>query len=110
MEGDVMLAGALGDIVRHLRWDPTEDLSRYTGDIAAERITGLARRAVGAVFDAGKRVESNAAHYLSVESGQLVDEASLEMLAAQIDALERRVDALSGRVRSPGLPPGPWSG
>jgi ubiquinone biosynthesis protein UbiJ len=94
MEGDVMLAGTLGEIVRHLRWDATEDLSRFTGDIAAERIARTAASAASAVGDMGKRLESSAARYLSVESGRLVDRSSLELLSLEIDALEQRISVL----------------
>lgn len=94
MEGDVMLAGALGEIVGHLRWDATEDLSRFTGDVAAERIARLATDTADALRDAGRRIESSAARYLSVESGQLVDRAEFEALSLQIDALEERLGTL----------------
>src|SRR5690606_33463162 len=101
LEGDVMLAAALGELAQHLRWDMAEDLSRFTGDVAAQRIAGAVDAAAGALRDAGGRLQSNAVRYLSVESGQLVDRATLSVFASQLDGLERRLDALSSRLRSP---------
>ncbi|NLD67764.1 MAG: hypothetical protein GX644_03015 [Limnobacter sp.] len=94
LEGDVMLAAALGEIARHLRWDAVEDLSRLTGDVIAERIGRFASGTFAALRDAGSRLESNAARYLAVESGRLVDRGALELFAQQLDSLERRIAAL----------------
>lgn len=94
LEGDVMLAAALGEIAQHLRWDAVEDLSRFTGDVLAERIARLAGGAVGALREAGNRLEGNAARYLSVESGQLLDRGALEIFALQLDSIERRIASL----------------
>lgn len=98
LDGDVMLAGALGEIAQHLRWDAVEDLSRFTGDAAADRIASVAGGSVDALRDVGTRLEADAARYLAVESAQLVDRGTLDMFAAQIDALERRLDRLASRM------------
>lgn len=99
IEGDAMLAAALGELAGHLRWDMAEDLSRFTGDLAARRIVGALGAATGALRDAGERLKSNAAHYLSTESGQLVDRGALSAFVAQLDSLELRLGKLSSRLR-----------
>ena len=38
MSGDPAFAAVLGGVLRELRWDVEEDLSRVVGDIAAHRI------------------------------------------------------------------------
>jgi len=104
IEGDAMLATELGELARHLRWDPAEDLSRLTGDIAARRIVGGLGAAAGLLRDAAARAGANATHYLSAESGQLVERAALDAFGEDLDRLERRVDALrtaSLRTASP---------
>ncbi len=97
IEGDAMLASALGEVAQHLRWDAVEDLSRVTGDIAAERIARVARGGFDALRDIGVTVQAGAARYLSVESHRLVDKGALAIFAAQLDSLERRVAALASR-------------
>lgn len=44
VSGSVELADSLGFVLRNLRWDVEEDLSRLVGDIGAHRIVGTARR------------------------------------------------------------------
>ena len=101
IEGDAMLATELGELARHLRWDPAEDLSRFTGDIAAHRLVGTVRALASALHDAGNRLSSNASRFLTVESGQLVDRGALDTLSATLDTLERRVEAVQTRLRRP---------
>jgi ubiquinone biosynthesis protein UbiJ len=45
IEGDPMLAAALGELAQHLRWDAEEDLSRVVGDVAAHRMMAVPRMA-----------------------------------------------------------------
>jgi ubiquinone biosynthesis protein UbiJ len=95
IEGDAALAADLGELARHLRWDLAEDLSRFTGDIAAQRIVAAVSGLGATLRDAGGRVESQFAQYLSVESGRLVDRDSLLRLSDRLTALEQRIDGLS---------------
>ena len=44
IEGDVMLAAALGEIAQHARWDFEDDLSFITGDKIARRVGDVAER------------------------------------------------------------------
>jgi ubiquinone biosynthesis protein UbiJ len=99
IEGDAMLATELGELARHLRWDPAEDLSRFTGDIAAQRLVGTIRNLASALQDAGERMSSNASRFLSVETAQLVDRSSLDTFSAAMGELERRVDAVGVQLR-----------
>lgn len=46
VDGDVMLAAALGELARDLRWEAEEDLSRVVGDVAAHRLAGWLRAAL----------------------------------------------------------------
>ena len=44
ISGNAELADTLGFVLRKLRWDGEEALSRLIGDIAAHRITGIVRQ------------------------------------------------------------------
>ena len=101
LEGDVMLAAALGELAQHLRWDAVEDLSKITGDVIAERIGRFASSTFAAVREAGGRLESNASRYLAVESGRLVDRGALELFTQQLDSLERRIAGLEAAPTAP---------
>lgn len=44
VEGDVQLAGEIGWLAEHVRWDVEEDLSRIIGDVPAQMLATAARR------------------------------------------------------------------
>ncbi|MEY3707892.1 MAG: hypothetical protein RL585_2449 [Pseudomonadota bacterium] len=46
LEGDVMLAAALGEVFRDLQWDLIEPISAYTGPIIAHRLDLQLQRCV----------------------------------------------------------------
>ena len=72
ISGSVEFADALGFVLRNLRWDFEEDLSKQIGDVAAHRVAELLR-AFGAWHQqAGRNLAENLAEYLSVEQPVLV--------------------------------------
>jgi len=100
IEGDVLLAAALGELSRTLRWDAEEDLSRLTGDVMAHRIVGLAGGAAQALRAMGERLGAGFARQWSVEDPVLVSRgewaghsASLSSLESRLASLERRTGA-----------------
>lgn len=98
IEGEVMLAGALGEIARELRWDAEEDLSRITGDALARRIGGSADAARTAARDLRARLESSAVAHLAGDAGQLVARGELAALRGRLDALEDRIGRLAAQA------------
>ena len=108
IDGEVMLAGALGEIARHLRWDVEEDLSRIAGDALARRIGGAGESGRTTALDVRSRLESSAIGYLAGDGGQLIAGGRLAALRAGIDGLEDRVARLESQLRVPGG--GPPSG
>ena len=98
VEGDVMLAGTLGELAQHLRWDAEEDLSHWVGDIAAHRIADFMRRIPLRAAEVRNRVESAAVQFATVEQPQLVTRQSLQARRQELAQLAERIDALAGRV------------
>ena len=97
IEGEVALAGALGEVARHLRWDVEEDLSRVAGDALARRIGGAVDAGRAAARDLRKRVESSAIGRVAGEAGPLVAGGELAALRAALDALADRIARLEAR-------------
>lgn len=108
IEGEVMLAGALGEIARHLRWEVEEDLSRITGDALARRIGRSVEAGRAAAQDLRTRVETSAVSHLAGDGGQLVARGELAALRAGLDALEARLARLDAQARAAAA--GPRSG
>ncbi len=101
VEGDVLLAGVMGELAQHLRWDFEEDLSRVVGDAAAHRTVAGAQRVAARLNDSQQRVESTTVQWLTVESAFLVDRASWTEFRTQLDELNATINRLQARLSNP---------
>ncbi|MBI3903937.1 MAG: hypothetical protein HY306_13510 [Nitrosomonadales bacterium] len=97
--GDAALIEEIFFLVRNLRWDAAEDLSRVTGDIAAERIVNFAKGAQQQVRDAALNLSQAAAEYWTEERPLIAKPAHLADFARQVDKLRDEVDGLEQRVQ-----------
>lgn len=107
ISGLAEFADTLGAVLRGLRWDYEEDLSRVVGDIAAHRIAGAF-----AAFDewrrqAGRNAAANIVEYLCEERGALPRPQEVSAFIDTVDALrddlarlEKRVERLAATVPS----------
>jgi len=100
IEGDVLLAAALGDLSRSLRWDVEEDLSRLTGDVVAHRLAGVASAALDAFRAFGQQMGTSFARQWSVEHPVLVTRNELADHSAVLSSLESRLAALERRNKA----------
>ena len=98
VDGDVMLAGTMGELARHLRWEPEEDLSRLVGDAAAHRITRAANDGADRFRDLGRRAASGMSQFMSGDQQQLATRPLLQWLRDSAALLDDRVSALEARV------------
>ena len=90
--GEGEFADELRYLAKHLRWDFEEDLSRFMGDVAAERVGSAVRAFARWQVDAAQRVTEALSDYAFVRSDELERfAAELERLRAAIDRLERRL-------------------
>lgn len=96
--GNARLASEVMLLVRHLRWDPEEDLSRLVGDVAARRIAGLAKEFAGWQVDAVKRLTESVVEYAVEERRVLVPRAELELFAADVARLRDAIERLEKRI------------
>lgn len=107
IDGEVMLAAALGEIAERIRWDPEEDLSRITGDVVAHRVGRGIAGARDAMRDLRDRLGAATGRRFSGESGPLVGRDELASLQAALDTLETQLSRLEGRRRHQAQPPAP---
>ena len=88
IEGDAMLAQALGEVARAMNWDVEEDLSRVVGDAAAHRA------------GAGSRLRDALTDHLSSESGVLVSRPEFEAWRDDVQSLTERMERLEKQTPS----------
>jgi ubiquinone biosynthesis protein UbiJ len=97
--GDARLASETMTLMRHLRWDAEEDLSRLVGDVAAHRLVGLARSFAAWQADAARRLAESLADYAVEEKRILVSQRDFAAFALETSRLRDAVERLEKRVR-----------
>jgi ubiquinone biosynthesis protein UbiJ len=97
--GDTGLASEVMTLLRHLRWDAEEDLSKLLGDVAAHRLMDLARGFAAWQADAARRLAGTVADYAVEEKRILVSKADFEDFTSAVHRLRDAVERLEKRVR-----------
>ncbi len=96
--GDTALLAEIFYLSRHLHWDAAEDLSRVTGDIAAERIVQYAKAGQQYIQDAALNLSQALAEYWTEESPLLAKSTHITDFVQQIDKLRDDVARLEQRI------------
>lgn len=101
VEGNAHLATELSFVLRNLRWDAEEDLSRVVGDIAAHRIVQGAVGVAGWQRQAARNLAENVAEYLVEENPLVARQQDLAAFGGEVaevrdklSQLDKRIDAL----------------
>ncbi len=96
--GDTALLAEIFYLSRHLHWDAAEDLSRVTGDIAAERIVQYAKAGQQYIQDAALNLSQALAEYWTEESPLLAKSTHIADFVQQTDKLRDDVARLEQRI------------
>lgn len=99
ISGNARLASEVMFLLRHLRWDAEEDLSRLIGDVAAHRVVGLARELAILHREAASRIAEALVEYALEERPILVSRRGMEALALQTARLRDDLERLEKRLR-----------
>ena len=98
VSGNARLAAEVMLLVRHLRWDFEEDLSRLLGDIAAHRLMETTRSLARWQLEAAGRLAAALADYAAEEKRVLVRRAELEAHARRVAELRDALERLGKRI------------
>ena len=98
VSGNARLAAEVMLLVRYLRWDAEEDLSRLVGDVAAHRLAETARGFASWQADVARRLGDALGAYGADESRLLVRRAELGALAGAVAALRDAIERLDKRI------------
>lgn len=103
VDGNAGFAAEVMFLIRHLRWDVEEELSRVVGDAAAHRLVGMAREVAAWHADAARRLAEGFVEYAAEEKQLLVTRGELDGIAAAharlrdgLERLAKRVEGLGG--------------
>jgi ubiquinone biosynthesis protein UbiJ len=97
-EGDSTLLTEIFFLSRNLRWDAAEDLSRYTGDIAAERLVQLVHGKQQHIRETAVNLAQAAAEYWTEESPLIAKPQQISAFMQQVDTLRDDLARLEQRV------------
>jgi ubiquinone biosynthesis protein UbiJ len=97
--GDPRLAAEVMTLVRHLRWDAEEDLSKLFGDVTAHRLAGAARGFVAWQADAARRLSEAFADYAVEEKRLLVARPEMDRFGDEVARLRDALERLDKRVQ-----------
>lgn len=98
--GNAEFATTLSFVLKNLRWDAEEDLSKLVGDIAAHRIVGVSSRLTSWQKQAARNLVENAAEYLGEESGLLVHARDFSAWRGELAEFNLAIEQLEARVRA----------
>lgn len=94
IEGDILVGGAVAEVLSQVKWDFEDDLSRVVGDAAAHRIG----EGVRAVVAKGRRLGNSMLGVMgrrgSHENGPLASRAELDRHADELKSLATRIGML----------------
>jgi ubiquinone biosynthesis protein UbiJ len=96
-EGDSELLTEIFFLSRNLRWDAAEDLSRITGDIAAERLVTGAQNVRQMLRASAENLFKAGAEYLTEERPLLAKPGQLSAFMLQVDDLRDDLARLEQR-------------
>ncbi len=102
LTGDAEFAQALAFVLQNLRPEPEEDLSRFVGDAAAQRIVGFMRAGASQWKQMAEQMLDSTAHYVVTENPMIVGRDDLEAFGQDVNRLrdavarvEKRIDLLA---------------
>ncbi len=98
VEGNAHLATELSFVLRNLRWDAEEDLSKAVGDIAARRMVQGATGFVAWQRQAAVNLAENIAEYLTEESPTLAKPADVAVFGEELARFRDELSRLDKRV------------
>lgn len=106
ISGNARLATEILALLRYLRWDIEEDLSRVFGDVLAHRMVGTARDLAAWQIDVARRLGENVMEYAIEERRVVVSRREFDEFAAGVSKLRDDLARLEQRFERRQRPKG----
>jgi ubiquinone biosynthesis protein UbiJ len=98
VSGNADFATELSFVLRNLRWDAEEDLSKLIGDIPAHRLISAGQGFLSSQSDLPTKAAQNIANFLTVETHAFVARKDLRLFSDNINRLTADLNRLETRV------------
>jgi ubiquinone biosynthesis protein UbiJ len=96
--GDTAFAAAVAGVLRELRWDAEEDLSKLVGDIAAHRLVQAGRSFSAWPRQVALNLAEGAAEFWTEEQPLLASQQAAEEWASAVDEMRDAAERLEKRI------------
>ncbi len=97
-DGDAAFALDIATVLRGLRWDAEEDLSRMVGDIAAHRLASVGKALLSWQARAALSLGQSLAEYWTEEAPLLARPADLAAFSREVDEMRDAVERAEKRL------------
>jgi ubiquinone biosynthesis protein UbiJ len=98
-EGDAALLAEIFFLSQNLHWDAAEDLSKFAGDIAAERIVRTAKNTTQQLQDGAENFAEALVEYWTQEQPLIAQPPRIVAFTRQVDTLRDDLARLEQRVK-----------
>ncbi len=98
IDGDAEFANTISQLSQTLRWEAEEDLSKWIGDIAAQRMVAAAKRGFARAKSAQRSVAENVAEYFLEENPMLMRPEAVTDFGSAVNTLRDDVERLAKRI------------
>jgi ubiquinone biosynthesis protein UbiJ len=98
IEGDTHLAAELAKVFANMSWDYEDDLSKWVGDIPANKIGTLSRDAAKSVKESCINLTEMLSEYWQEENPMIAKKRHVEAFMSQVDTLRADVDRFEKRL------------
>ena len=99
INGQAEFADTLGFVLRNLRWDIEEDLSKVVGDIAARRLVAMLNSFAGWQREAARNLAENVGEYLIEEKHALLTTPEFKAFSDEISQLRASLEKAEARLK-----------
>lgn len=91
IDGDTHLATEISKVLQNMRWNMEEDLSKITGDIAANKISEITRKTLSEAKKQSINLAEMLSEYWQEEQPLLAKKRHVEQFNTQVDAIKSDV-------------------
>ncbi|NOU00977.1 MAG: hypothetical protein HOO95_05310 [Gallionella sp.] len=98
-EGDAALLTEIFFLSQNLQWDVADDLSKFTGDIAAERIVQTAKNTQQQLHNGAVSFAESLSEYWTEERPLITKPPQITVFTQQVDTLRDAIARLEQRIK-----------
>ena len=100
IQGDIDLAKEVSEILKKIRWDVEEDLSKIVGDVAANRLGRIGKNFLSGSKSAAINIAEAFKEYWEEENPLIAKKFRVERLLTDIDLISEDVDRLEAKINN----------